>query len=244
MVTIDVNMDLGEGMNIEQQVMPFISSCNVACGGHYGDYNSIRSTLLLAQKYDVHIGAHPSFEDKKNFGRVHLEWHELRFRQSVSRQIQLFQDVAAELGMVMHHIKMHGALYHATAHHPEFVNWTIQWIKDEYPTIPLYVPAGSLLEQEMNNNGLTTYQEAFADRRYHDSGQLVSRHDSNAVIQDILKLVNQLSIMVYEKKVTSVEEHAIPIHATTYCVHGDNLNIVHQFDQVIAALKLNGIQIG
>ncbi|WP_397298652.1 LamB/YcsF family protein [Nonlabens ulvanivorans] len=244
MVTIDINMDLGEGMNVEGQVMPFISSCNVACGGHYGNYNSIKETLLLAQKYNVKTGAHPSFDDLKNFGRSQLDWDEARFRESVSKQIQQFQDVALELGITMNHIKMHGALYHATAHLTDYVNWTVQLVKDKYPEVKLYVPPGSLLEQELKNHGLSYDREAFADRRYENDGKLVSRNDANAVIEDVSKLVNQLSIMVHENKVICIDEHEIFLNAQTYCVHGDNLSIVHNFNEVITALNLNQIKIG
>nr|WP_152556368.1 LamB/YcsF family protein [Nonlabens ulvanivorans] len=244
MVTIDVNMDLGEGMTIEKQVMPFISSCNVACGGHYGNYNSIKETLLLAQKHGVKTGAHPSFEDRENFGRIHLDWDEARFRESVSKQIQQFHDVALELGMTMNHIKMHGALYHATAHLTDYVKWTVQLVKDKYPEVKLYVPPGSLLELELKNHGLSYDREAFADRRYDCEGKLVSRNDSNAVIEDVSKLVNQLSMMVHEHKVICIDEQEIPLNAQTYCVHGDNLSIVHNFNEVITALNLNRIKIG
>lgn len=244
MVTIDVNMDLGEGMNVEGQVMPYISSCNIACGGHYGNYDSIKETLLLAQKYGVKTGAHPSFEDRENFGRIHLDWNEARFRESVSKQIQQFHDVALELGMTMHHIKMHGALYHATAHLPEYVHWTIKLVRDQYPDVKLYVPSDSLIEQELKNHRLSYVQEAFADRRYDGDGKLVPRSKPNAVIEDVSKLVNQLSIMVHQNKVTSIKEQLISVKAQTYCIHGDNLNVIHQFKNVCEALKLNGIQIG
>ncbi|PQJ32360.1 hypothetical protein BST92_10665 [Nonlabens arenilitoris] len=244
MVTIDVNMDLGEGMNVEGQVMPYISSCNIACGGHYGNYDSIKETLLLAQKYGVKTGAHPSFEDRENFGRIHLDWNEARFRESVSKQIQQFHDVALELGMTMHHIKMHGALYHATAHLPEYVDWTIKLVRDQYPDVKLYVPSDSLIEQELKNHRLSYLQEAFADRRYDGDGKLVPRSKPNAVIEDVSKLVNQLSMMVHEHKVICIDEQEIPLNAQTYCVHGDNLSIVHNFNEVITALNLNRIKIG
>ncbi|MGJ8684689.1 MAG: LamB/YcsF family protein [Nonlabens sp.] len=244
MIVIDLNMDLGEGMAIDAQVMPFISSCNIACGGHYGDENSIKTALLLAQQLGVKAGAHPSFEDRENFGRKHLDWDESRFCKSVLKQIKTFHNVAQELDIPMSHIKMHGALYHATANQPDFVQWTVDLMKTYFQKIPLFVPYNSLLEKEMNKSDLLHITEAFADRRYHAAGTLVSRLHENAVISDVPKLINQLAMMVYEKKVLSVEENDIEMNAQTYCIHGDNEQIVNRFHEVIASLKINGIQIG
>lgn len=243
MISIDLNMDLGEGIGNERQLMPFISSCNVACGGHYGDEKSIKQTLLLAQKNQVKAGAHPSFEDRENFGRVWLDWDESRFRESVINQISLFKQVAREVGSPLHHIKMHGALYHATSHEPLFVRWTIQLLIENYPETPIYVPAGTLLEQELQKAKLPYITEAFADRRYLENGLLVPRSSPNAVITDVSKLVNQLAMMVHTQKVLTVEETELGIAAQTYCIHGDNEAIVSKFDQIRAALKLNHIEI-
>lgn len=244
MKQIDLNMDLGEGMGNDAALMPYISSCNIACGGHYGDYDSVKSTLLLAQQHGVKAGAHPSFEDRDNFGRTYLDWDESRFRESVSSQIQLFQQVAQELKIPFHHIKMHGALYHATATRPDYAAWTIKLMKENDPDILLYVPSCSLLEKEAQKSGILYCSEAFADRRYHSNATLVARQQENAVIRDVAKLVNQLAIMVHQEKVLTVEEDLISITAQTYCIHGDNKEIVHRFDEVLDALQLNGIQIG
>lgn len=244
MRTIDLNMDLGEGIEDESQLMPFISSCNVACGGHFGDAVSIKNTLVLAQKHGVKAGAHPSFEDREHFGRVGLEWDESRFRESVIKQITLFQQVASELGVAFHHIKMHGALYHATANRPDFVNWTVQLLYDRYADIPIYVPAHSLLEQELSKTDLQYIVEAFADRRYLDNGFLVPRTEPHAVIIDVAKLVNQLAMMVHQHQVITVEESVFEIAAQTYCIHGDNEAIVSRFNDIRAQLALNCIQIG
>lgn len=243
MIFIDLNMDLGEGIGEERLLMPFISSCSVACGGHYGDAHSIKKTLTLAQQHGVKTGAHPSFEDVENFGRVRLDWDESRFRESVIKQITLFQQVAREVGSPLHHIKMHGALYHATSHEPLFVRWTIQLLIDNYAEIPIYVPAGTLLEQELQKAKLPYITEAFADRRYLQNGLLVPRSSPNALITDVSKLVNQLAMMVHTQKVLTVEETELDIAAQTYCIHGDNEAIVSRFDEVREALKLNGITI-
>jgi UPF0271 protein len=244
MAVIHINMDLGEGIANEPLLMPYITSCNVACGGHFGDYDSMKTTLSLAQSHNVLVGAHPSFEDKENFGRVQVACDESRFRESVTKQIQAFQEVLTELEMKMNHIKMHGALYHATAHQPDFVAWTLRLMQEFYKDTPLVVPYGCLLAQEAQEHGLKIIHEAFADRRYHKNGSLVSRERPDAVIVDIPKLVNQLTRMVKFKQVQTVEEELLIIDATIYCIHGDNEAIVNKFEDLRNALEQNGLSIG
>lgn len=240
---IDLNMDLGEGMGNDATVMPFITSCNVACGGHYGDYNTIKKTLLIAQKHDVKVGAHPSFEDRENFGRVHLNWDEYRFCESVTKQIELVQQVCNELDLTLSHIKMHGALYHATANRNDFASWTIKLLKERFPLITLFVPYQSVLHKLMLEEQLLFKVEAFADRRYNNDGSLVSRNEDTAVITDVAKVVNQLAMMVHQRQVATIEEKHIDIHARTYCIHGDNNLLLDQFSDLKKQLLLNHITI-
>lgn len=243
MATIHLNMDLGEGIANESLVMQYITSCNVACGGHYGDDDSMKATLTLAKKHDVLVGAHPSFEDKENFGRVQLVCDESRFRESVTTQIQAFQKVATELDIKMNHIKMHGALYHATAHQRDFVEWTLRLMQESYGDVPLVVPYGCLLAKRAQEVGIHIINEAFADRRYHKNGMLVTRERPDAVITDIPKVVNQLTSMVKLQQVQTVEEEFLAIKADLYCIHGDNVEIVSQFEELKNALNQNGISI-
>lgn len=244
MYVIDLNMDLGEGTGNDAAVMSFISSCSVACGGHYGDATTIKAALVLAKKYGVKAGAHPSFDDKENFGRVHVVCDETRFRESVTNQILSFTNAALAAAIPMQHIKMHGALYHATAHKPDFARWTVRLMQEKYAGIPLIIPPDCLLEQLAQKNNMLYLTEAFADRRYLESGRLVSRKEPNALITDVPKLVNQIGMMVKLKQLQTVTETRLDINAHTYCVHGDNAAIVDRFKEIIAALKLNKISIG
>jgi len=237
-------MDLGEGAGNDAAVMPFISSCSVACGGHYGDAETIKAVLILAKEHGVKVGAHPSFEDKENFGRVQVACDESRFRESITTQLQLFTHAARAAAVPMQHIKMHGALYHATAHKPDFAMWTVRLMQEHYATIPLIIPPGCLLEQLAQKNKMLYLTEAFADRRYLENGRLVSRKESNALITDVPKLVNQIAMMVKLKQVQTVTETRLAMNAQTYCVHGDNAAIVARFKEIIAALKLHNISIG
>ena len=115
MKTIDINSDLGEGMDNDPLIMPLISSCNIACGGHYGDEESMRTTVRLAMKHKVKIGAHPAFPDKDNFGRKVLTMTKSELCQSVFDQLLHFYAICEIENAPVHHIKLHGALYNYAA---------------------------------------------------------------------------------------------------------------------------------
>lgn len=241
--TLDINCDLGEGAGHDEQIMPFISSCNIACGGHAGDKSSIKTTLLLAKRHGVKVGAHPSFEDREHFGRVRLDWSRSRFRESVTNQIQLFQETAQGLNIKMHHIKMHGALYHATAHDENMAAWTVELLQERYPDCPIYGLPGSRLQELCDRHGQPFIKEAFADRAYHKDGSLVSRNREGAVLEQVDAVVQQLRQMVQSKMVQTVDGVAIELNAETYCIHGDNHNLVAQLLKLVASLNENDIHI-
>jgi UPF0271 protein len=244
MITIDLNCDLGEGMKNDATLMSHISSCNIACGGHYGDENSIARTLQLALKNNVKAGAHPSFEDHENFGRVFVDISRSRFRESVTQQIHLFQETAKEEGVKMHHIKMHGALYHATANREDFSDWLVELMLEFYPKTILYVAPQSILEQKCQLNGIPYWKEGFADRLYDDDGKLVSRTEPDALITNYQTAARQIEQMVKEQKVTSNKGIETNLCIDTICIHGDNLELTKDLTQLVAQLKSNHISIG
>ena len=117
MQTIDLNADLGEhpSSEIDEEIMPYISSCNIACGGHIGDEESVRRTITLARKFNVSIGAHPSYPDKENFGRKVMLISPEDLKQEIFKQIELVSRICKEENVALHHIKPHGALYNQAA---------------------------------------------------------------------------------------------------------------------------------
>lgn len=223
---IDVNCDVGEGMNNEDILMQYIQSCNIACGGHAGNEKEIHKIVALAIKYNVKIGAHPSYPDTENFGRktLHMEPNELK--ESIQNQINLLRKIVKELGTVLHHIKPHGALYNDIAKNDdlslEFLN-AIMPYKNE---VKLFVPYNSVIEKNALKKGFSIIYEAFADRNYLDDLKLVSRQEKEALITNpkaILKHVNQ---MVTTQKVTTISGKKVAIKAATYCVHSDTENAI------------------
>jgi UPF0271 protein len=241
MKSIDINCDLGEGMAADKHIMSFISSCNIACGGHYGDEKSVRTALQLALNHGVKAGAHPSFEDKENFGRVFMDVSRSRFRESVTQQMHLFTQTAQQVGVELHHIKMHGALYHATAYREDFSDWLVEWMKDFYSETILYVPPESLLEKKCVKNKIPYMREAFADRYYDAQGKLVARSMPNALITDYKVAAQQIAVLVKEEKVTSIEGVSNRLAADTICLHGDNLGLTTSLEYLVKELKTKGI---
>jgi len=240
---IDLNCDLGEGMGYDAQIMPFISSCNIATGGHYGTVETIKECLILAQQHQVKAGAHPSFEDQDNFGRLRLDWSRSRFRESLTLQLQSFMTAASVLDMDMHHIKMHGALYHATAHESDFAAWTVELLQELFPETPIYSLPNSMLEQECKKCGHPFVAEAFADRAYKPDGTLLERTQPGSVLTEVEQVAEQLMDMVINQKVRAVDGVHIPLKAKTYCIHGDNIKLVHCMPMLVALLKENKITI-
>ena len=217
---IDINCDLGEGMGNDTQIMPYISSCNIACGGHYGDKASIIETIQLAQKHQVKVGAHPSFPDKLNFGRKIIEVSDNDLYESLCQQILLFSECCGKLGATMHHVKLHGALYNLAAKDTQTAQVVLKALNCCCKGIVLYAPYQSVLA-DLAQADFKIMHEAFADRRYHSTLQLVSRDRNDAVITDAKSAWEHMASMIENNKVKTVEREFVDIKADTFCVHGD-----------------------
>ncbi len=226
MQAVDINCDLGEGMSNDAQIMPYISSCNIACGGHYGDKSSISETIKLALKYKVNIGAHPSFPDKENFGRKIMDISESDLYESLCQQILIFSQICKEEGARLHHVKLHGALYNLAAKDPITAKIVVKSLNATCSGARIYTPYQSELARLAKSNFKVIY-EAFADRRYHSNLQLVSRDRDDAVITDLDDAWKHLYNMLENGKVKTVEGESISIKADTFCVHGDQPEAVN-----------------
>lgn len=244
MNTIDINCDVGEGMNNEHLIMPFISSCNIACGGHFGDKKTIDETLELAISNNVLVGAHPSFPDKENFGRKVLKITEVALKQSIETQLDLFLECLANYNQKMHHIKPHGALYNLIAKDKKeavkFIRITKKYLKDCF----LYVPYNSKIAEVALENNINIKYEAFADRMYNDDLTLVSRAHKNATILNADTITKHVVKMVKTAAVETISGLEKEMKAATFCIHGDNENIVEILPALATEFKKNGIEIG
>ena len=224
MLICDLNCDVGEGIGNEEALMPFISSANIACGYHAGDRDTIRRTVDLCLQYQVNIGAHPSYADKENFGRVDLVGKSISaadVQNLVREQLFIIQQIIHAQGGKLHHIKPHGALYNRAARDEAVGNYICLAVKQTDPAMVVYGLSGSRFKKVVIEQGLAFADEVFADRSYQDDGSLTPRTKLNALIGSEEAAVKQVREMVFQKTVTTVTGKQIAIEADTVCLHGD-----------------------
>ncbi|GAA3611735.1 5-oxoprolinase subunit PxpA [Flavivirga amylovorans] len=240
---IDINVDVGEGVGNEPELMPYISSCNIACGGHAGDTDTMRQVIKLAKEYRVKIGAHPSFPDRVNFGRINMDMPCAALFKSIKGQVDDLIAILREEHRVLHHIKPHGALYNLAAVDEKVANVIIEVLKTIILPIKLYVPYQSVIEKIAISQNIPIIYEAFADRNYNDDLTLVSRKEIGASIHDDDELFNHIFRMISKQSVKTITGKIVGIKAQTFCIHGDNPNAVNLIKNLGTRLKQHGIQI-
>ncbi len=243
MKMIDVNCDLGEGVIGESLLMPYISSCNIACGGHVGNKDTIDETIELAIKNKVKIGAHPSFPDQVNFGRKMLKISPQDLKKSIQSQLALFTERLEIYNVKMHHIKAHGALYNLIAKDIDAATNYINSIEKFTKGVFVYVPYNSAIEKIAKEKGIDIKYEAFADRNYNADLSLVSRSNKNAIISNPAAVFNQIMQMIETEKVLTLDKVAVSIKADTFCVHGDHKNALEILKEITRLFTAQNIQI-
>ena len=221
MLHIDLNCDMGEGIGNEETLMPFISSANIACGYHAGDATEMKRVVDLCIKYNVAIGAHPSFLDKENFGRTEMHLSTEEVYHLVKKQIEILNTITIAAGATMHHVKPHGALYNMAAKDAALANTIAKAIKDFNSSLIFYGLSGSVMIDEANELGLQTANEFFADRTYQPDGLLTPRTQPAALITDTAAAIQQVHQMINNKTVTATDGTTIAIKTDTVCIHGD-----------------------
>lgn len=245
---IDLNCDLGEwktgkGISRDEAIMPYISSCNIACGGHIGDEESIRSTIQLAKKFGVSIGAHPSYPDTLNFGRKVMDISSDELKMSLKDQLNTFNKYLKEEGGSFHHIKPHGALYNQAAKDQKTAEIIVSVIKGFNGNIPVYLPQHSISKKVAMEAGLQVVHEVFADRTYEEDLSLRNRTLKGAVIKDENTVIAQLRSMVFGGEVVTYSGKIKPIQAETICLHSDTSGAVQLAKTIHEFLIHNGVKI-
>jgi UPF0271 protein len=218
---IDLNCDTGEGVGNEETLMPFITSCNIACGGHAGSMASVAQVVALAKKHQVKIGAHPSFPDEKNFGRECIPIPIPQLRKSLIEQINLVAAQCEREGVKMHHIKPHGALYNRCAVDKTYGEMMVNLMLEHFPEVVLYAPYNSVIAK-LGKGKIKVYAEGFADRNYNTDHSLVSRKEKNAMLTDKQTILKHIEHMLLDHKITTVTGEEIDTRVNTVCVHGDS----------------------
>ena len=227
----------------ESQLMPYMSSCNIACGGHVGDKETMRSVVKLAKQHSVKIGAHPSFPDKDNFGRIVMDMSCVTLYTSIKNQIKDLISILDEEHVPLHHIKPHGALYNLAAVDEKAAHVIVEVVKALRVPVELYVPFKSVIADVAIQNNIQIMYEAFADRNYNDDLTLVSRSEENALITNSELMFEHVYNMILNKEVKTISGKSIPIKAKTFCVHGDGPDAVNLLSNLVSRLKNKGIKI-
>lgn len=225
---IDLNSDLGESygswsMGNDEQILPIVSSANIACGFHAGDPKSILQTLKQAAQLKVSIGAHVSYPDLVGFGRRNMDVAYDELYADVLYQISALQGLAQVAGTCVQYVKPHGALYNTIATNLTQAKAVIDAILAYDSSLVLVALAGSPLIEFARKQGLRVVSEAFADRAYHRDGTLVSRRQEGAVLHDVEMIAERVLDMIKKKGVISIEGEFTPLKADTICLHGDSL---------------------
>lgn len=218
---ININCDVGEGMSNERSLFKYISSCSIACGGHAGDAQSMREILKLAKEFGVAAGAHPSYPDKENFGRISLDISRENLIRSIRDQVDHLIDIANELHVELDHIKAHGALYNDAVKNENIAEIFIEAVSPY--GLPLYVPYNSIVATKASEKKLAIVYEAFADRNYNEDLSLISRSSKDALKNDPLKVIDHVTSM-HQGKVQTLNGEAQAIKADTFCIHSDTSN--------------------
>ena len=222
---LHINLDAGEGLVDEQPLYPYVHALNIACGGHAGDAESIAKTIQAGAALGLDLGAHPSYPDREHFGRHTLEMSRESLKQSLNKQLELFDSQCKQLNSQWTHIKAHGALYNDMAQNASLTEVYLEAIAPFSSGRILYVQEHSVLAQKAKDKGLKCYHEYFIDRRYADRTRLLSRSDRRAIISTPEEGLTQLRLMqsgILED--VTQGRHSIEPH--TFCIHSDHENTV------------------
>ncbi len=243
MLRVDLNCDLGEGAGHDAELMPLITSANIACGGHAGDEASMRAAVELARRHSVAIGAHPGFNDRENFGRRELAATPAEVYDTVVAQVWTLQRVVREAGAKLAHVKPHGALYNLAAREPALAAAVAGAVREADPRLILIGLAGSRLLAAGRAGGLRVASEVFADRNYQADGSLVPRTQPGAFVREGEAAAARVVTMIREGYVWAVDGRSLKIRADTVCLHGDGPEAVAFARRLNQALRAAGIEL-
>ncbi|AVR47545.1 lactam utilization protein LamB [Christiangramia fulva] len=239
---IHINCDLGEGGEHDADLMPLISACNIACGGHAGNLDTMHRTVQLAMENKIEIGAHPSYPDKTNFGRKSMKMSDEDLKLSIEAQVLTLKQIIEAEGGKLSHIKLHGALYNDAAKDENIARTVIDALDLLEENYRLFVPFNSKIsEYAMGKYEL--FCEVFGDRNYEHDLSLVSRSKPNAVIDQKEQVFEHVFSMFRDKKITTISGEKINCKADTFCIHSDTNSAVEILEYLHKKFAEEGISI-
>jgi 5-oxoprolinase (ATP-hydrolysing) subunit A len=245
---IDLNADMGErqeddeaGLAQDAELMRYVTSANVACGGHTGNERTMFATLELAKRLGVAVGAHPSYPDRRDFGRVAMEMAMPDLERSLKEQIESLYAVAVRLGVRVGHVKPHGALYHSVNRNVEIARVLGRVIRDIDNSMIVVAQAGSNTLDVFREMGLRTATEAFADRAYEADGSLRDRKLTGALLDHPEQAARQALSIALSGCVDATDSSTVPVSADTLCIHSDTpqaVAIAREIRRTLAAANI------
>lgn len=248
MPVIDLNCDLGESfgaykMGMDEEVLPYVTSANIACGFHGGDPMVMEQTVALCKKYGVRAGAHPGFPDLAGFGRRNMSLSPAEVKAAVIYQIGALSAFCKGAGIRLCHVKPHGALYNMAAKDYELAKAICQAIKEVDDSLILLALSNSEMLRAARDTGLSAASEVFADRAYERDGSLVSRSRKGSMIEDETLAVNRVIRMAKEGVVEAIDKSVVSIEADSVCVHGDGVKALEFVKKIRKGLLEAGIEV-
>jgi len=249
MARIDLNCDMGEShgafvMGHDRDVLPFVTSINVACGFHGGDPTVMRQTVTLAAMHGVAVGAHPGLPDLLGFGRREMAVSAQEVYDMVTYQVGALEAIASvAAGIPLQHVKPHGALYNMAAVRDDLADAIARAVRDVDDALILMGLSGSALIRAAQTHGITTASEVFADRGYMANGTLVSRSRDDALITNVDFAVTRAVRMVAQHEVIAVDGSTVALHADSICIHGDAPHAALFAQRIRAGLEAGGITV-
>ncbi|MEP6603087.1 MAG: 5-oxoprolinase subunit PxpA [Spartobacteria bacterium] len=238
---VDLNSDLGEGAGFDKEILELVTSASITCGFHAGDPASILKSIRAAQEHNVSIGAHPSFDDRENFGRTDLAMEPSEVFAQVAYQLGAFEMLATAATVRVNHVKPHGALYNMAARDEKLAEAIVSAILMVDPYLILFSPPNSALERAGKAAEVRVLSEVFADRNYLSDGSLVARDRPDALLTDPIEAAKRVLRMLQEGKVRAVDGHDVDVRAETICVHGDTPGAVEFVSNLRFELKEQGV---
>lgn len=239
---IHINCDLGEGGKYDAELMPLISACNIACGGHAGNIDTMHRTTELAMKHNVEIGAHPSYPDKANFGRKSIEISPEDLKLSIEAQVITLKQIVEAEGGKLTHIKLHGALYNDAARDKNIARTVLEAFELLEENYCLYVPLKSKIA-DLAMGKFDIFYEAFGDRNYKPDYSLVSRSESNALIDQKELVFEHIFSMFKHKKINCLSGEKLDCKADTFCIHSDTNSAVEILEYLHKKFAEEGVSI-
>ena len=245
---VDLNSDLGESfgaytMGLDDEVMKYVTSANIACGWHAGDPLIMDKTVAEAIRNEVAIGAHPGYPDLIAFGRRNIDITPQEARAYMLYQVGALSAFVKARGASLQHIKLHGAFYNTACVKVDLADAIVDAVLEYDKNLILMALSGSYILKRAEEKGLRVAHEVFADRAYNTDKTLVNRKLPGSMIHDEDAAIERIKRMIFEGKVTSIDGTDIEIKADSICVHGDNPNAVNFVKNIRASLEGEGIEV-